>query len=70
MALETRGPYHPGSVWYVHADGHALPGHVELLDGRYRVHAGGMRGLPWPPFHSLEAAARALADFHATHPPT
>jgi hypothetical protein len=56
-------------VWYVHADGHALPGYLDLLDGRYRVPLGDTRGTPWPPFTSLEAAAQAVAHFHATHPP-
>jgi hypothetical protein len=55
--------------WDVLLDGQALPGYVLLLDGGYRVNLGGMRGMPWPPFDSLEEAAQALADFHATNPP-
>ena len=70
MALETRGPYRsPGPTWDVLADGRALSGYVLLLDGTYRVHLGGMRGMPWPPFDSLAEAAQALADYHAGHPP-
>jgi hypothetical protein len=66
MNIETRGPYtKSGTSWDVYVDGRALPGYIERLDGRYRVHLGGMRGMPWPPFATLEEAAQALADEHA-----
>jgi hypothetical protein len=70
VTLELRGPYTTsGTTWDVYVDGRALPGYVERLAGQYHVHLGGMRGVPWPPFDSLEDAAQALADFHAGSPP-
>jgi hypothetical protein len=65
--VEVRGPY--TNTWDVYVGGRALPGYSERLDGRYHVHPGGMRGMPWSPFDSLEEAAQALVDFHATNPP-
>ncbi len=71
MGLEIRGPFHKGGTsWSVYRDGKALPGYVLLLDGQYRVNLGGMRGMPWPPFATLEEAAQALADYHAGEPPS
>jgi hypothetical protein len=71
MALELRGPYtRSGTTWDVYLDGRAVPGYVERLDGAYRVQLGGMRGMPWPPFDTLEEAAQALADYHAGNAPS
>jgi hypothetical protein len=66
VKIEVRGPH--TNTWDVYVDGRGLPGYIELLDGRYHVHPGGMRGMPWPPFETLQEAVQALVDFHARGP--
>jgi hypothetical protein len=54
-----------GTTWDVYLDGTALLGYIERLDGVYRVNLGGMRGMPWPPFATLDDAVPALVEYHA-----
>lgn len=70
MALEIRGPdRHPRGRWTVYRDGRLVPGYITADGDRYRIVLEGMYRSPLPSFATLEAAAAALADYHAGPPP-